>query len=339
MVESIDRPVARGRGVLGDPLDLEPHRRLGERIGVPLVLLDDDAEAVQLEVGLVVAERALHEQLEGRLGALELEALVLHPLEHVEDPARLGRVLVEVDAVLLGLPENVRLPRQLGHGHPPVIAHGLGIDVLVRLGMLEDGRDVDAPLVGEGGVPDVRLRLPRLAIGQLGDEARDVAELAQVLAWDAVEAHLDHQVRDDGDEVGVAAALAVAVDGALDVVHPFGHRGQRVGDGALGVVVHVDAERRLCLHVLLDLADDLRDLVRQPSAIGVAEDEAVRARGLCRPEGGQSIVAVLLEAVEEVLGVVDDLLEVLEEIDDGVADHGDVLVEGGPERVGDVKVP
>ena len=65
----------------------------------------------------------------------------------------------------------------------------------------------------------------------------------------------------------------------------------------------------------------------------------MRTRGLCRPEGGQSIVAVLLEAVEEVLGVVDDLLEVLEEIDDGVADHGDVLVEGGPERVGDVKVP
>src|SRR5207253_1621725 len=42
---------------------------------------------------------------------------------------------------------------------------------------------------------------------------------------------------------------------------------------------------------------------------------------------------------EEVLGVVDDLLEVLEEVDDGVADHGDVLVEGGSERVGDVKVP
>ena len=123
------------------------------------------------------------------------------------------------------------------------------------------------------------------------------------------------------------------------MVHAFGHRGQRVGDGALGVVVHVDAERRLHLHVPLDLADDLRDLVRQPSAIGVAEDEAVRTRGLCRPEGGQGVLAVLLEAVEEMLGVVDDFLEVLEEVDDGVADHGDVLVEGGSERVGDVQVP
>src|SRR5713226_2030765 len=112
MVEGIDGPIARGRRVFGHPLDPEAHRGLGERLGVSLVLLDDDAEAVQLEIGPVVAERALHEELERRLRTLELEALVLHPLEHVEDASRLGRVLVEIDAVLFGLPQDIGLPGQ-----------------------------------------------------------------------------------------------------------------------------------------------------------------------------------------------------------------------------------
>ena len=38
----------------------------------------------------------------------------------------------------------------------------------------------------------------------------------------------------------------------------------------------------------------------------------MRARRLGGAEGGQRVVAVPLEAVEEVLGVVDHLLEVLE---------------------------
>src|SRR5713101_7293723 len=339
VVERVDRPVAGGGRVLGHALDLEPDRRFGHGLAAVALLLDDDPEAVEVEVGLVVAERALHQQLERRLGALELEALVLHALEHLEDAARLGRVLVEVDAVLLGLPEDVRLPRQLGDEHSPVVAYGFRIDVLVGIRVLEDGGDVDTALVGKGRIADVRLRTPRLAVGQLRHEARDVAQLAEVLPGDAVEAHLDHDVGDDRDEVRVAAALAVAVDRPLDVVDALGDRRERVRHGALGVVVDVDAQRRLGLHVLLDLADDLHDLVRQAAAVGVAEDQAAGARGLGGSEGLERVLAVLLEAVEEVLGVVDNLLEVLEEVGDRVPDHVDVLVERRPEGVRHVEVP
>ena len=93
------------------------------------------------------------------------------------------------------------------------------------------------------------------------------------------------------------------------------------------------------LHVLLALPDVLDDLVSHPPAVGVTEHEAVRARDLRSLERSERVLAVLLEAVEEVLGVVDDLLEVLEEVGDRVADHGDVLFERGAERVRHVKVP
>src|SRR5215470_8313332 len=69
VVEGVDGAVARGRSVLGDALDLEAHRGFRHRLRLAALLLDDDAEAVEIEVGLVVAERALHEELEGSLRA------------------------------------------------------------------------------------------------------------------------------------------------------------------------------------------------------------------------------------------------------------------------------
>ena len=55
-------------------------------------------------------------------------------------------------------------------------------------------------------------------------------------------AHLGLESGDDAEQVGVAAPLAVAVGGALDVGDARLDRGQRVGDRAGGVVVAVDAE-------------------------------------------------------------------------------------------------
>src|SRR5262250_3409063 len=62
VVKSVDGAVARSRGMLGDALDLEAHRGFRHRLRLAALLLDDDAEAVEVEVGLVVAERALHEE-------------------------------------------------------------------------------------------------------------------------------------------------------------------------------------------------------------------------------------------------------------------------------------
>ena len=51
---------------------------------------------------------------------------------------------------------------------------------------------------------------------------------------------LEREVGQDADHVGVAGAFAVAVDRGLDVAHPGGDGGHRVGDGQVRVVVGVD---------------------------------------------------------------------------------------------------
>src|SRR4029434_2778607 len=100
---------------------------------IGVLLLDDDPVRLEREVGPVTAERALHQELERRLRALELESLVLERLELIEDPARVRRVLVEVDPVFARLPKNVRLARQFRHEHAPMVADRLRVDVLVGL--------------------------------------------------------------------------------------------------------------------------------------------------------------------------------------------------------------
>ena len=75
-------------------------------------------------------------------------------------------------------------------------------------------------LVGERAGPDIwRMGIWR-DVGDAGHVARELRERRQVGgAGHRLEPHLEPQVGPDGHDVGVAAALAVAVDGALDVTH------------------------------------------------------------------------------------------------------------------------
>ena len=87
---------------------------------------------------------------------------------------------------------------------------------------------------------------------------------------------LQEQRRDDRDEIGVAAALAKPVQRALDLPGARAHRGERIRDRVLGVVMRVDADA-VMRDVLGDLGDDALDLMWQRAAIGVAEDDPARA--------------------------------------------------------------
>jgi len=181
--------------------------------------------------------------------------------------------------------------------------------------------------VGGAGVRlDVRDR--RHLVGDRG-------ELGQRLGRDELPAVLELQVRDDGEQVGVAGAFAVAVDGALDVHGAGVHRGDGVGDRAARVVVAVDAE------VDADLTRGVHDLTHpagQHAAVGVAEHDGGRprvGRGLDDLEG---VVGVGAVAVEEVLGVEEDAASLAGQEPDGVGDHLEVLLEGGLEGPVDVLV-
>ena len=114
--------------------------------------------------------------------------------------------------------------------------------------------------------------------------------------------------------------------------------GQRVGHGQVAVVVGVDAERD-------------RDARGRPAATAAATSSGsapplvshrtiqaapAAAAAWMRPQG---VVGVVLEAVEEMLGVVDHLAAVRRAEGDRVGDHPQVLVERDAEDLVDVQVP
>ena len=147
---------------------------------------------------------------------------------------------------------------------------------------------------------------------------------------------LELEVGDDGDEVGVAGALAVAVDAALHVARPGGDGGQRVGHGAAAVVVGVDADAGA--GGLDDVEHDVGDPVGQHAAVGVAQGDDLRAGLGGRAQHLEGVRPVGAVAVEEVLGVEEDRLPLLAQVRDRVAHHREVLLERGAQRELDVAV-
>ncbi len=139
-------------------------------------------------------------------------------------------------------------------------------------------------------------------------------------------------------EVGVAAALADAVERALDLAAALAHGRQRVGDGVLGVVVGVDAE--VCArHDLHHVGDDALDLVRKRAAVGVAQHHPAGAGFVRGPGDGQRIVAVALVAVEEVLAVEHGFAAARDHGLDAFGDALEVLLVRDAERDAHVIVP
>ncbi len=85
--------------------------------------------------------------------------------------------------------------------------------------------------------------------------------------------------------------------------------------------------------------DGFGDLFRQASAVCVAEADKFRAGILGCLDRLQGEVAIGSQAVEEVLGVVDDLTTFAGQKADRVADHRKVLFLVDTQHFGDVQVP
>src|SRR5690606_14063590 len=184
--------------------------------------------------------------------------------------------------------------------------------------VLDHGIDVRAALVRKGTLADEGLVRIGVEVGHLADVAAQLDQLAQILLRYAVVAHLQLQVGNDADDVGVAAALAVAVDRPLHLRAAVTHRLQRVGHARLAVVVGVDADgnvgelqgargvgRLLAQYLLEYSVYGLADLPGQTAAVGVAQHDAVGAADDGRLERRERILRVGAIAVEEVLGIVD----------------------------------
>ncbi len=149
---------------------------------------------------------------------------------------------------------------------------------------------------------------------------------------------LQHQGRDDRGEVGVAAALAEPVQGALDLADAGAHGGERIGDAIVGVVMDVDAEM-IAGDVLDHLADDRLDLLGQRAAIGVAQHDPAGAGLVGRLGAVDGVIGIGLVAVEEMLAVEQRLAPARDHGGHGLADALQVLLERDAERNVDVEIP
>ena len=113
---------------------------------------------------------------------------------------------------------------------------------------------------------------------------------------------LQPQGRDQRAQIGVAATFAETIERALNLPRAGAHRGKRIGDRLLGVVMGVDADV-IAGNMLDDLADDRLDFMRHGAAIGVAQHHPARAGIIGRLRAGQCESRIFLIAVEEMLAV------------------------------------
>ena len=239
--------------------------------------------------------------------------------------------------MLLELVDDVAAAGEVADEDALAVADEFRLDVLVGGGVLEDGADVHAALVGEGAFADEGLVVAQRKVGQFGDEAADAGETGEFLGADGGVVEFEFEVGDDAGEVGVAAALAVAVHAALHVGHAGFDGGQGVGDGEIAIVVGVDADD--AIETAADFGDHFDQARGDGAAVGIAEAEDIGAGFMGGLQGAEGVIGVGDVAVEEMLGVVDDLLAVVLDIADGFGDEDEVLVVGDAEGAFDVEVP
>ena len=209
-----------------------------------------------------------------------------------------------------------RLPPRVLAEHEPPLGPDLGrVDVLVGIGVLEHGRDVDPGLVCESMLADDRVGLADRDPGALGDER---GEGRQVLEAVPVHAPLVIEPEKHLLEPGVPGPLAYPVHGGVELEGAGLGRRERVRGRAPEIVVAVGAERnparrdetRLMTRVHLErqeAADRVRERdeggpVLAAAAIHLGQERGLGPRGvLGREPDRETVVARVVDHPERVV--------------------------------------
>ena len=253
------------------------------------------------------AQRPAGEQLEGGLCTVIGVAEEFAFLHLVHQPLHARVLRFHLDAGAFELRQHIGAACLVGHQDAALVAHRFRRHMLIGRRVLLHRGDMQPALMGKGRRAHIGLMPVGSAVEDFIQQAADMGQLLQaVMGHTGLEAvgefGLQHQGRQQRHHIGIAAALAQAIQRALDLPHPAADRGQRVGHGIFRVVMGMDAQI-VAGDVLGHLADDRLHLMRQRAAIGVAQHHPARARCQRLLGAGDGVVRVGLVAIEKMLAV------------------------------------
>ncbi len=175
---------------------------------------DVHSEMDAVELRFVCAGDLLDQQVERRFRRFELVALSLEVLHSFKDAFHQFGIVG--DFVLRRLGHDVRPAGQFADQNSTFVANEFRFDVLVAFRDAINRMDVHAALVSERAATDVRLVVAKVHVRQLVDIARQFREVGNRSVNQAVVTFfLEHQVGDNAQQAGIAAAFSDAVDRAL----------------------------------------------------------------------------------------------------------------------------
>ena len=273
------------------------------------------------------------DQFERSVRAFKLIALVLQFLHALNDLRCFRLVFLELDAELGGLLNQTAAPGHFTHGDVRAVADKAGVYVFVAGLLFAHGVGVHSALVGECVAAHKRRAIAHGHVGQLCAQMRQVRQARKLRVGHHVVPHLQLQVCNHGAEVGIARAFSVTVDRPLHLGCAFDHRHQRIRYGTAAVVVRVDTNLRGG-QVLAHGARRGGDFVRQPSAVGLAKDQAFRACLVRSLQYGQRVSVVLEVAVEEMLRIQKHATTLGLQVRHGLLHNLEVLVQRDAEYLG-----
>ena len=307
-VERVDGAVAVRRRYSDSAVDAELYR-CRRAVVVVIGQLVEHLVADEIEERLVFSDEAVNYQLERRISALILIALVFFLLQDIEQLRDLRRILVEIGIELLYLLEHRRLAGHFRKQEAPAVADGFGVDMLERFAEFQNAVGVHSSFMSKCAAPDERHIPVQSYIGYRRYFYRRRSQIFEILLRDALIVGFYLQIGDYRSELRISAALAEADKCALHLLRARSYRHECARARHVRIVVGVDSY--ICTRKgFYDLAGDFFNIIGERAAVRVAESQAVRAAAQSRAQAFERVAVIVRHTVKEVLGVENDIFAV-----------------------------
>ena len=280
---------------------------------------------------------AINEQLEARLGTVEMPARIFAFLDFLEEACHQRILLVDTRLDGLELFDNEGTPRLVARHEHAVVAHGMRVDVFKTARDLHDAIDMGATLMGKCGITHIRGVHIARQIHDLVDIAAQLAQVRKLSSRNKIAIHLELQISGNRREVRISATFAVTVHHALHHRAARLHGIKRIRDRKPAVVVHMNSKR--CGNALLNIRKNFFDFPRHRSAVRIAKHDTIGFALFCSAERFDGVFRVCLVAIEEMFGIVNDFFGMFLEECYRRFNHVEIFCERRANHVRHVQVP